>query len=287
VRAGGRDGPSGLCYPAGVMALLLEDISPLRPILAQRPFGLATDIDGTISPIVDRPDEAAVTDASRRHLWEIARHAAVVAVLTGRSTDDARRVVGLDELTYVGNHGLVWWENGEERPLAEAAQYAGLVHRAKEELASTLDVPGLVLEDKGIAVAFHYRASPDPERAREAIVEALAPWVERGLRLRRGRMVLELVRPVDVDKGTALARLMEAYHLRGVLFLGDDVTDLDAFAAVRTWRDEGRVAGAAIAAANPESGSEVVEAADFWVDGVAGVEWLLGQVASVLGVRRP
>lgn len=269
------------------MALPLDDIAPLRPILAQRPFGLATDIDGTISPIVQRPDEAAVTFASRRHLWEIARRAAVVAVLTGRSTDDARRMVGLDELTYIGHHGLVWWEKGEERPLAEVARYEGLVRWAKEELASTLDLPGLVLEDKGIALAFHYRTSPEPERTREAIARALAPWVERGLRLRRGRMVLELVPPVDVHKGTALARLMETYHLRGVLYLGDDVTDIDAFAALRTWRDEGRVAGAAIAAANPESGSELVEAADFWVDGVGGVEWLLGEVATALGGRRP
>ena len=59
------------------MALPLDDIAPLRTILAQRPFGLATDIDGTISPIVDRPDEATVTEASRRHLWEIARRAEV------------------------------------------------------------------------------------------------------------------------------------------------------------------------------------------------------------------
>jgi trehalose 6-phosphate phosphatase len=80
---------------------------------------------------------------------------------------------------------------------------------------------------------------------------------------------------------------METYRLRGVLFLGDDRTDLDAFATLRTWRDEGRVAGAAIAAANPESGSELMEGADFWVDGVPGVEWLLGEVATVLGGRRP
>lgn len=269
------------------MALHLDDIAPLRPILAERPFGLATDIDGTISPIVQRPDEAAVTAASLRYLREIARWAAVVAVVTGRNPDDARRMVGLDELTYIGHHGLVWWEKGEERSLPEEARYAGLVHRAKEELASTLDVPGLVLEDKGIALAFHYRTSPEPEKAREVIAKALAPWVERGLRLRRGRMVLELERPVDVHKGTALARLMEAYGLRGVLYLGDDITDIDAFATLRTWRDEGRVAGAAIGVSNPESGSELMQAADFWVDGVGGVEWLLTEVATALGAQRP
>ncbi len=271
------------------MALPLESIDPLRPVLGRRPLGLATDIDGTISPIADTPGEATVTPLCRRYLQEIARHVEVVAAMSGRTVQDARRLVGLEELTYVGNHGLSWWPRhgrGEET-LAEAAPYESLVREARAGLAPLLNLPGLILEDKGPILAFHYRLSPDRSAARTAILAALAPWSERGLRLGEGRLVVELGPPLDVDKGTALARLMEAHRLGGVLYLGDDLTDVDAFRMVHRWRGEGKVAAAAVAVRNAESGPEVVEAADYWLDGVAGVEWLLGEVARAVGGRGP
>ena len=105
--------------------------------------------------------------------------------------------------------------------------------------------------------------------------------------MREGRLVFELGPPLDVHKGTALAHLMETYRLSGILYLGDDLTDVDAFKVLRHWREEGKVSGAAVAVANPESAPEVMEEADYWVDGVPGVEWLLAAIASVVAGKRP
>jgi trehalose 6-phosphate phosphatase len=270
-----------------VMAVRLDDIRPLEPALAQRPFGLATDIDGTISPIVRTPDVAAVTPLCRRYLEQISQRVEVVAVISGRAPEVARRLVGVEDLVYVGNHGLSWWRRGQEETLGEAVPYETMIREAKEELAIRLDLPGLILEDKGPILAFHYRLCADHEGTRRAILAALARWETRGLRVREGRMVFELAPPVDIDKGTALARLTETYRLASVLYLGDDLTDVDAFRVLRTWRHGGKVGGAAIAVANPESGPKVMEEADYWVDGVPGVEWLLGEIATAVGAKRP
>jgi trehalose 6-phosphate phosphatase len=264
------------------MAARLDDIGCLKPILGQCPFGLATDIDGTLSPIVDTPDAAAVTPLCRRYLQEIARRVEVVAVISGRAAEVARRLVGLEELVYIGNHGLTWWRQGREETPAEAVPYETMVREAKKELAVRLDLPGLLLEDKGPILALHYRRCADHQSARLAILDALALWERQGLRIRQGRLVFELGPPLDIDKGTALASLMETYRLGGVLCLGDDLTDADAFKVLRRWREEGKVSGAAIAVANPESGPEVMAEADYWVDGVPGVEWLLGAIASAV-----
>jgi trehalose-6-phosphatase len=80
---------------------------------------------------------------------------------------------------------------------------------------------------------------------------------------------------------------METYRLGGVLCLGDDLTDVEAFKVLRHWREEGKVSGAAVAVANPESGPKVMEEADYWVGGVSGVEWLLGEIATLVGGKRP
>jgi trehalose 6-phosphate phosphatase len=278
---------SGCVILLTVMAVRLDDIGPLKPILAQRPFGLATDIDGTLSPIVDTPDTATVTPLCHRYLQEISQRVDVVAAISGRAPEVARRLVGLEELVYIGNHGLSWWQQGREETLAEAVPYQATVREAKKKLAARLDLPGLLLEDKGPILALHYRLCADRQAARVAILDALAPWETQGLRIQQGRLVFELGPPLDINKGTALTHLMETYRLGGVLYLGDDLTDVEAFKVLRHWREEGKVSGAAVAVANPESGPKVMEEADYWVDGIPGVEWLLGAIATVVGGKRP
>jgi trehalose 6-phosphate phosphatase len=269
------------------MTVRLDDVGPLEPILAQRPFGLATDIDGTISAIADTPDAAVVTPICRRHLAEIRQRVEVVAAISGRAPEVARRLVGLEELVYIGNHGLSWWRQGREETVVEAVPYEPMIRDAKRDLAVRLDLPGLILEDKGPILALHYRPCADREAAREAIMAALAPWQTQGLRIRQGRLVFELGPPLDIDKGTAVARLVETHRLSGILYLGDDLTDVDAFKVLRHWREEGKISGAAVAVANPERAPTVMHEADYWVDGVPGVEWLLGAIASVVGAKRP
>jgi trehalose 6-phosphate phosphatase len=278
---------AGCAILLAVMAVSLDDIEPLKPILDRRPFGLATDIDGTLSPIVDTPDAAAVTPLCRRYLRQIRRRVEVVAVISGRAPEVARRLLEQEEFVYVGNHGLSWWLEGREQTLPEALPYQEMLREARQDLAARLDLPGLILEDKGPILALHYRQCADREAAHVAILDALAPWSAHGLRVRQGRLVFELGPPLDVDKGTALARLVETYRLGGILYLGDDLTDVDAFKVLRQWRDEDKVSGAAVAVANPESAPAVMEEADYCVDGIPGVEWLLGEIATAVGATRP
>lgn len=263
------------------MSLPLADISPLLPLVREAPFGLITDLDGTISRLTGTPAEAVVSPACRRHLENIAPRVALVAVVTGRTVEEARRIVGLEGIVYVGLHGFslamppVWTETS-------AATYTVMTRSILEHLEQSLTSLGVFLEDKGPLVAVHYRQAADPAAARQAILDAIA-GAPMGLRFARheGKMFVELRPPIpSVHKGSVVRHLAAQYGLRSVLYLGDDVTDVDAFRALREATELQR---ASVVVASQETPPEVLAAADYRVEGVDGVEWLLGQMASALG----
>ena len=140
--------------------------------------------------------------------------------ISGRSGEDAERLVGVDGLRYVGNHGL------ELHPDAEAAREGLDVFRAAAE-------PRWPLEDKGLSLTLHFREAADEEMAR-ATLEALAAEARaRGLDARWGRKVLEIRPDLDADKGTAVAELLAGVDAQHAMYAGDDTTDVDAFRALR------------------------------------------------------
>jgi len=266
------------------VSVSLTNLSPLLPLLRDAPFGLMTDLDGTISPLTGAPAEAAVSPTCRRHLEAIAQRAALVAVVSGRAVEEVRRLVGLEGIIYVGLHGFslpmppAWSE-------ASMATYTVLVRSILDELRRTVTLPGVVFEDKGPLVALHYRQAvdpADPAAARRAILDAIAavPAARRFAR-HEGKMFVELRPPIpSVHKGSVVRHLAAQHSLRSVLYLGDDVTDVDAFRALREATD---LRGVSVVAASDETPPEVLAAADYRVEGVDGVEWLLGEVASALG----
>ena len=252
-------------------------------VLRERPAGLVSDVDGTLAPIVTRPDEARVEPEAREVLAALAPKLAVVAALTGRAPRRALEMVGVDGLTYLGNHGMEELVGGEVRPIPEALGYEGRAAAVFARLERTLDVEGAVLEDKGVSGAVHYRAAPDPAAALPRILEVLEPLArEQGLVLQQGRMVVEVRPPVELGKGAAIARLVERHSLRGCVFLGDDVTDVDGFSTLRALRAEGRVSSVCVGVLSAETPPAVVELSDFAVEGVPGVVALLGWVAARL-----
>jgi trehalose 6-phosphate phosphatase len=265
------------------MPLSLTDLSPLLPLLHEAPFGLVTDLDGTISPMFRTPAEAKVSPACRRYLGAIARKVALVAVVSGRATEDVRRIVGLEGIVYVGLHGFslamppVW---GEE----EAATYNVLTRSLLDDLRRTVTSPGIAIEDKGPLIAIHYRQAPDPPAARRAILDAVgAVPAARRFALHEGKMFVELRPPVpSMNKGAAVRHLATERGLRSVIYLGDDVTDIDAFRALH---EPGAFRGASVVVAGEETPPEVVAAADYRLEGVAGTEWLLGELAVALGAQ--
>src|SRR5919199_2786124 len=217
---------------------------------------LLLDVDGTLAPIVERPEDARVPDATRAELRRLHGRYRLVACVSGRAGEDARRVVGLPELVYVGNHGL---ELEEESPLWAQR----LLHFLAE-----VDWPDL--EDKGLTASLHYRTASD-EAAAERELEQIADRARKaGFTARFGRKVLELLPPLHADKGTAVRRLLVERGLERALYAGDDTTDLDAFRALEAFALHVRVA-----VASPEGPPELREQADVVVDGPAAFLELL------------
>jgi len=266
------------------MAVPLDSLETLRPLLLSSPLGLLSDIDGALSPIAPRPEEARVPEGVRRHLLQLIEAGVRVAFVTGRRAEVARRWLDLPGAVYVGNHGLEVWDRGRLRFAPGVRPFVARARAALEELAPLGGLPGVLLEEKGPVLAVHYRLAPDPERARELVLGAvrLSP-AARAFQVHEGKMVVELRPPLGIDKGRA-ARLL-ARRWRGVLALGDDTTDADMFRALQGLRGK-RVA--CVAVLGEGTPTALLELADYSVPGVSGVEWLLGEMVRALRLwRRP
>jgi trehalose 6-phosphate phosphatase len=256
-------------------------------VVRLRPAGLFTDIDGTISAIAPTPSEAVVTGQARTALGLLAKRLDVVGAVTGRAADDGLRLVGVPELLVVGNHGMEWLHNGTRwvNPGAEASK-AGL-ELALAEVGAAVSLAGVqagvVLEDKGLTASVHYRLSPDHLAAREVILAAARAGAERhGLRVTEGRFVVELRPKTVINKGTAIVELVRRHSLNGVVYFGDDVTDVDAFVAMRELHDSGAVSALAVAVLSTETHPSVSSMADVTVPSVDASIELLAAVAAEL-----
>jgi trehalose 6-phosphate phosphatase len=226
-------------HSADAVARLAED--PARA-------AILLDVDGALAPIVPRPEDARVPPETQGELRRLGGRYALVACISGRAGGDARRVVGVPELVYVGNHGL---ELEPESP--------GWGRRL---FAFMADVDWPDLEDKGLTASLHYRTAPDQEAARAELETIAARARKAGFVARFGRKVLEILPPIEASKETAVRRLLAERGLERALYAGDDTTDLDAFRALELLEVSVRVA-----VASPEGPRELAEAADVVVDG--------------------
>ena len=214
------------------------------------------DVDGALAPIVPRPEDARVPPETQSELRRLHGRYALVACVSGRAGDDARRVVGVPELVYVGNHGL------ELEP--ESAVWGRRLLR----FMADVDWPGI--EDKGLTASLHYRNAKDEDAARAELEEIAARARKAGFVARFGRKVLEILPPIEANKGTAVRRLLADRGLDRALYAGDDTTDLDAFHAL-----EPLELGVRVAVASPEGPQELVDAADVVLQSQADVLPLL------------
>ena len=236
---------------------------------------ILTDIDGTLAPIVPTPDMSEVSAELRELLRKLNDKYLLVAGISGRKTEDAFDLIGIEELVYFGNHGFEILRDGEVEVVTEALPYfervQELEHRAKEELAPM----GAFVEEKGITASIHYRNVP-PEVGERSVEFVKAEGERLGLRVTVGRGVVEARPPVRADKGTAVRTLVEEYRPRRAMFLGDDTTDLDAFRELQALHEEGLLEEILrIGVESDEGPPEIVAEADLVVDGVGGVTNLL------------
>ncbi|MFW5416018.1 trehalose-phosphatase [Nocardiopsis sp. CNT-189] len=268
--------------PAGRAALAAIASEPSSALLA-------FDFDGTLAPIVADPRDSRPLPSVVGALAALAPLVGGTAVVTGRPAATAVDYGGLDRvpgITVLGHYGLERWEGGrldapEPHPgLAEVrAELPGLVEAVRARFPGAR---GTAVEDKDRSLAVHTRRAADPGGALREFREPLARLAERtGLAVEPGRMVVEL-RPPGMDKGAALAALAADRGARSVLYAGDDLGDLPAFAAVRRLR-AGGVPGLAVCSGSAEV-SALAEEADLVVDGPPGVAELL---EALLAAVRP
>jgi trehalose 6-phosphate phosphatase len=262
----------------------------LAAILAEpRGAVVGLDFDGTLAPIVENPEDARAHPQALSVLAELAPKVASVAVVTGRPAEVAVRnggfagVAGLERLAVLGHYGAERWD-ARTGTVSAPAPHPG-VAAVRAGLPAVLEAagagPGIWVEEKGRAVAVHTRRAQDPQAAFEALRRPLAELAARhGLIVEPGRMVLEL-RPPGMDKGVALTEYVREIGAEAVLYAGDDLGDLPAFAAVEKLRSDG-VPGLLVASGSSEV-TELSARADLVVDGPAGVVGLLRALSGRLG----
>ena len=208
----------------GTTALL----APL--IAAPERAALLLDFDGVLAPIVARPEDAYPPAETRAELQRLVPRYGLVAVVSGRPGEDVRKRVAVEGVVYAGAHGL------ELDPEAERWR------QQIADFASAAPWPAAEIELKGLSVAFHYRQHDDEQAALLELGAVAERARGEGLVARFGRKVLEVLPPVDSNKGTAVRQLLDEAGLTRALVAGDDTTDLDAFRAVEALEHKVRVA---------------------------------------------
>jgi trehalose 6-phosphate phosphatase len=267
--------------PVPPVATIAEALRPL--VRDPRNAAVLCDIDGTLAPIVERAEEAAVPDSTSRLLGRIARRYGCTACISGRSAAEARRIVGVGGIAYAGSHGaeLLLPGQGHAELVPAFATWRERVRTfAFSKESPALRMSRVRIEDKGPIVAFHWRGARDEDAAR-TMLEGIAVEAESaGLHVHWGRKVLEIRPPVAVDKGRAVRELVRRFPVRAALFGGDDATDLDVFDALAALRDEGALdAAVCVGVRSDEGPAAIVERADLVVDGTRGFVQVLEQLA--------
>jgi trehalose 6-phosphate phosphatase len=252
-------------------------VEALRPLTADpAQAALFFDVDGTLAPIVERAQDAQVPKETSLLLARLSRRYGSVACISGRAAADVRRLVGVGGIAYSGLHGAELLE-----PNANRAQVNPEFARHMPDVKAFVgerDTPELRalrvrIEDKGPIMTFHWRGAPDEDAAHGRVRQIAEEAEAEGLWTHWGRKVLEIRPPVPIGKGRAVRDLVARRPVRAAMYAGDDVTDLDAFAALDEVDSAVRVG-----VRSDEGPREIVEQADLVVDGIEGMRAVLEEL---------
>jgi trehalose 6-phosphate phosphatase len=261
-------------------ALLSEALAPLRADPARG--AILLDIDGTLAPIVEHAADASVPEATRQMLISITRRYGLVACVSGRPASEARAMVAIGTMSYLGSHGAEVLRAGWTEPVLDptVAEWARRIHAFGRE-ADTPDLrrKRVRVEDKRAIVAFHWRGAPNEEEAHQAVEKIAERAEQAGLHTHWARKVLEVRPPVKIDKGAGISSFLEGSDVSTALYVGDDATDVDAFRALGKLVEDGKIERAIRVGVSSEEGpSEITDEADVVVDGTGGVQNLLARL---------
>src|SRR4051812_13950118 len=258
-------------------ATLDELLEPLRR--APRRSAVLLDVDGVLAPIVSQPEDAHMPETTRRPLIEVARRYGTVACVSGRRASDARRIVSLGSIAYLGNHGSEVLRPGATAPELDRelqawtrrgqgvmrGGYGGELRRLRVRMGG-----------KEAIAALHWRGVPDDEAAEAAIRRVAARAEAAGYKTHWGRKVLEVRPPVRIDKGAGIVGLLRDSDLAAAVYVGDDMTDLDAFRGLTELVEMGRLGYAVrVGVRSDETPAALEEEADAMIEGTDGVRDLL------------
>jgi len=269
------------------MSAILEIVSPaaaltqaLEPLRADPgSSAVLLDIDGTLAPIVRHAEDAQVPEVTRGLLIEVAKRYRLVGCVSGRRAATARRIVAIGSIAYVGNHGGELLRPGASAPelQPDLIAWSDRIQKfAADVYTNEHQRLRVRAEDKHSIAAFHWRGAPDERAAADAVTEIARLAEQQGLAVHWGRKVLEVRPPVALDKGRGVTSLLEGQPISSALYVGDDSTDLDAFAGLRALLAGGALQHAiCVAVRSRETPAELTGAADLTVDDDSGVRTLL------------
>ncbi|MEZ4532222.1 MAG: trehalose-phosphatase [Thermomicrobiales bacterium] len=261
-------------------------IEQVVQVLRREPSGLFTDIDGTISQVARVPSEARVAESAKASLRALSSAVSIVGAITGRGAADAANMLGLDGVMVVGNHGYERLHDGERlihpSALGSRASVSTTTSLLHGIVDATPQLAGVVIENKDLSASVHYRLVEDrgqPVELLRQLVVAIAGLHD--LNVTDGKLVFEIRPKALVNKGTAIHDLAVERALAGVVYLGDDVTDVDAFRSLGALESP-EVRTLSVGIVSAETHAVVRETADLLIDGVDGCIELLAGVAEQL-----
>ncbi|GHO83136.1 trehalose-phosphatase [Dictyobacter formicarum] len=260
---------------------LSEDVALARRLAGKQP-AVFLDYDGTLTPIRDRPEDAVISDSMRKAVQRLAERMPVV-VVSGRDRRVVQELMGINNLIVAGSHGFdIWSPDGGAIQREEGASFEGLLRDVETRLRADLsDLPGVLIEPKKSSVAVHYRLVAEEKRPRvKKVVDKILGEHPEELKVTPGKMVFEIQPKLDWDKGKAVLYLLEALGLDRddviPIYLGDDITDEDAFKAL-----EGRGIGIFVGSADDPETAGRTTSADYVLNTIEEVEEFLNRLATL------
>ncbi len=260
----------------------LDEGSGLAQHFVGRQPAVFLDYDGTLTPIRDRPEDAIISDSMRRAVQRLAERVHV-GVVSGRDRRIVQELMGLDNLTVAGSHGFdIWSPAGGSIQREEGASFESLLREMEVRLRAELaDLPGALVEPKKSSVAAHFRLVQEEQHSRvKEIVDAILGEHPEELKITPGKMVFEIQPKLDWDKGKAVLYLLEALGLDRddvvPVYLGDDITDEDAFRAL-----SGRGLSIFVGSADDPESANRTTAADYVLNTIEEVEEFLDRLATL------
>ena len=253
---------------------LFNHLDELEEFKNDNKTSIITDIDGTISKIVSTPMEATVSGDMKNRIAKLLDKYPLTGVVTGRSIENALDMLEIRELIYIGNHGLEYLKNGEIHIDSDVEKYIPLIKELADEIKAKLkDKDCILFQDKRLSFTVHYRLCDNADEIREIALNIISKLeVSKQLKIAEGRKVIEIRPPIGHDKGTIIEKLILENNIKKIVYLGDDITDADAFSKLNELKRINKVKSVNIVVFSKETPDFVKQNADFYVKNVDEIQ---------------